>query len=82
MMTYIRIRDYVIKILFKFHKISTHSIFLPSFGIIWLESEKIFEKFVSDHVFSQALPINWLPQQQWIIYPQTFNFDRWPIYCS
>ena len=31
----------------KFHKISTHCIFLPSFSIIWLESEKNFETFAS-----------------------------------
>ena len=35
-----------------------------------------------DHVFSQALPINWLLWQQWMTYPQTFNFKRWPIYWS
>ena len=31
--------------LFKFHKISTQHMFLPSFSLIWLELEKSFEKF-------------------------------------
>ena len=44
MTLYFRIRDNVINF-FKFHKISTHCILPPSFSMIWLESEKIFEKF-------------------------------------
>ena len=44
MTSYFRIRDDVINF-FKFHKISTHRIFLPSFSMIWLESENNFEKF-------------------------------------
>ena len=51
MTSYFRIRDDVIKV-FKFHKISTHRIFLPSFSIIWLESEKKFENLA----LCQALP--------------------------
>ena len=40
---------------FKFHKISIHRKLLPSFSIIWLESEKKICLF--DRDFSQALPL-------------------------
>ena len=83
MTSYFRIRDDVIKFAFTFYKISTHPIFLPRFSIIWLESENFFWKIcLFDNVFNQALPQKWLSWQQWMAYPQTFNFKRWPIYRS
>ena len=45
MTSYFWIRNDVIFL--KFYKIFTHRIFLPSFSIIWLESEKIFGKSLS-----------------------------------
>ena len=49
----------------KFLKFSAHRIFLPSFSMIWLESEKKNEKFASLIMFSaKHAPINWLPWQQ------------------
>ena len=50
MKSYFRIRDDVINV-FKFDKISTHGIFLPSFSIIIIWKNSLFY-----HVFSQALP--------------------------
>ena len=60
----------------KFHKVSIHRVFLPSFSIIWLESEN-FGKFASLIMFLATYsPINWLPWQQWMTYSQAFNFKR------
>ena len=46
MTSYFRIRDNVITI-FKFHKISTHCIFLPSSARSDLNNQKKIEKFAS-----------------------------------
>ena len=68
MTSYFWIRDDVI-IFKKFHKTSTHRIFLPRFSMIWLKSEKIWIIYLFNHIFSQALPpFNWLPWQQRMTY--------------
>ena len=58
MTSYFGIKDDVSNF-FKFHKISICRICLPSFSIIWLDSEKIFEKFASLIMFlAKHSPIN------------------------
>ena len=56
-MTIIRKLEMTPSKFFKFQMIFTYPLFLPSFSIIWLESEKITKKIcLLDHVFNKALP--------------------------
>ena len=56
MTSYFGIRNDVINFLTNFHKIPTHCIYLPSFSIIWLESEKDIKKIcLFDHAFIKAI---------------------------
>ena len=53
----------------KFHKISTHRMFLPSLSIIWLESEKKIERFASLIMFQASTPplIDYRGNNEWPI---------------